>query len=185
MDKSMQVQCLLLTENDQAFPTSSSTRARYSVRLSSGEIVIFSAEELDLIMNSRFDCKPPNLPQWLHQDTKVMIYHNNIYLKGWPSYEDASGWEFQIRRRNGEVRFKNPMPHLLTQHSTMIDKKHILPGWSNSVRQLIATARHVSAKDLKLAIAPKNLRRALLRDAEGRLIWLAACLEEIQGLLQM
>ena len=82
MDKSMQVQCLLLTENDQAFPTSSSTRARYSVRLSSGEIVIFSAEELDLIMNSRFDCKPPNLPQWLHQDTKVMIYHNNIYLKG-------------------------------------------------------------------------------------------------------
>ena len=67
----------------------------------------------------------------------------------------------------------------------MIDKKDLLPGWSNSTRQLIATAHHVSAKKLKVAIAPKTLRRALLQDAEDRLIWLAAYLEEIQGLLQM
>lgn len=96
-------------------------------------------------MNSRFDCKPPNLPQWLHHGAKAMIFHNNVYLKGWLSYDDKSGWKFQIRRRNGEVRFKTPLHHLLTKHSTMIDQKHILPGWSNSVRQLVATARHVSA----------------------------------------
>ena len=114
-----------------------------------------------------------------------MLYHNNVHLKGWISYDDKTGWEFQIRRRNGEVRFKTPLPHLLTQHTTMIDKKHLLPGWSNSTRQLIATAHHVSAKKLKVAIAPKTLRRALLQDAEDRLIWLAAYLEEIQGLLQM
>lgn len=136
-------------------------------------------------MNSRFDCKPPNLPQWLHNDAKVMIFHNNVYLKGWLAYDESSGWEFQIRRRNGEVRFKTPLPHLLTKHSTMIDNKHILPGWSNSVRQLVATARHVSAKSLKVVSVPKTLRRALLQDCADRLIWLAVYLEEIQGLLQM
>ena len=38
-----------LSDCDKGFPSSSSTHARYSVRLSSGEIVVFSAEELDLI----------------------------------------------------------------------------------------------------------------------------------------
>ena len=38
-----------LSDCDKGFPSSSSTHARHSVRLSSGEIVVFSAEELDLI----------------------------------------------------------------------------------------------------------------------------------------
>ena len=130
-----------LTGHDKDFPSSSSTPIRYSVRLSSGEIVVFSPEQLDLIMNSRFDHKPPNLPQWLHNDGKIMLFHNNVYLKGWLTYEESSGWEFQICKRNGDVRFRTPLPHLLTKHSTMIENKHLLPGWSNSVRQFVATAK--------------------------------------------
>ena len=148
-------------------------------------MVVLSPEAIDLPMDSRHGKSQSSLPQWLHHDVKVMLFHKNNYLKGWLTYDDDSGWEFQIRKRNGEVRWKNKLPNLLSQHSNLIDNKHILLGWSNSVRQIIATTRHVSTKNLSTSKAPRALRLALLGSNVDRLIWLASYIEEIQGLLRM
>lgn len=77
------------------------------------------------------------------------------------------------------------VPNLLTQHSSMMDKKMLLPGWSNSVRQIVATARHVSAKHLNILCVPTTLTKALCDSYPDKFIWLATYLEEIQGLLRM
>ena len=117
-----------------------------------------------------------------------MFFHKNNYFKGWLSYNDTEGeegWEFQICKRNGDIRWKIKVPNLLSQHSMMIDTKMVLPGWSNSVRQIIATARHVSAQHLNILSAPATLSKALADSYPDRSIRLASYLEEIQGLLRM
>ena len=67
----------------------------------------------------------------------------------------------------------------------MIDTKMLLPGWSNSVRQIVATARHVSAKHLNILSPPSTLTKALSDSHPDNTIWLTSYLEEIQGLLRM
>lgn len=174
-----------LPEHDQGFPTSSCTKAKYSVKMTDGEIITLSPEALDLVMDSRHEISKSSLPQWLHHNAKIMLFHKNNFHKGWLFYDDETGWEFQIRKRNGDVRFSIKIPNILTHHSGMIETKTILPGWSNSVRQIVATARHVSAKNLVNTTAPGSLRIALIETNPDRPIWLASYIEEIQGLLRM
>ena len=150
-----------------------------------GEIIILSPEALDLLMDSRHDMSKSSLPQWLHNNAKIVLLHKNNFHKGWLYYDDKTGWEFQMRKRNGDVRVSIKLPNLLSHHSKMIDSKAFLPGWSNSVRQIVATTRHVSAKNLANPIAPGTLRIGLATDNPDRHIWLASYIEEIQGLLRM
>lgn len=81
---------------------------------------------------------------------------------------------FEIRKRNGDVRLAIPLPNLLSKHTSMIREKILLPGWSYSVRQIAATARHVSARGLKSLVAPVSLKRALASTNVDRLIWIAS-----------
>ena len=123
-----------LPDHDKGFPSSSSTCANYSIKMTSGKTITLSAEALDLIMDSRHDESKTSMPKWIHTDAKVMFFHKNNYHKGWLSYNEDDGWEFQVRRRNGDVRWFLKLPNLLSHHSDMIDTKIMLPGWSNSVR---------------------------------------------------
>ena len=100
-------------------------------------------------------------------------------------YNEDSGWEFQIRKRNGDARWNLTLPNLLSHHSDMINNKVILPGWLNSVRQIVATARYVHAKNLNNQNAPGTLKLALLIINPDRPIWLASYIEELHGLLRM
>ena len=90
-----------------------------------------------------------------------------------------------MRKRNGEVRWEIPLPNLLMDHLSFVREGILLPGWSNSTRQIIASARHVCAKGLYLLSAPTSLKMALLPTYVDRTIWLASYLEELQSLIDM
>ena len=170
----------------QGIPNASSTRNFYSVKMRNGDTVMLSPEDMDLIMNTRLDKPPPTkFPRWIYKDGKVMFFHKNNYLKGYLDYNDESGWSFQLRKRNGDTRWEFPLPNLLSDHTSFIQQGVLLPGWSNSTRQIVAAARHVSAKGLHLVAAPGSLKRGLAESNPDRAIWLASYLEEIQGLLRM
>ena len=95
-----------LPDTGKAFPTSSSSTVKYSVKLRNGDTVLLTAESIDILMQARYDKSQSSLPKWLHNDAKIMLFHKHSYLKGWLSYNksnDDPGWEFQIRKRNGDI----------------------------------------------------------------------------------
>ena len=175
-----------LPSSAKCLPDSTSTSNFYSVKMKNGETILLSPDDMDIIMNYKAGTKPPvKFPRWIHKDGKVMMFHNNNYLKGYLDHDDDKGWTFQIRKRNGDLRWELSLPNLLMDHMSFIQEGILLPGWSNSTRQIVAAARHISAKGLHHLIAPKSLKIAFLETNVDRAIWLASYLEELQGLLRM
>ena len=124
-----------LLSNAKSIPDYSFTTNFYSVKMSSGETVLLSPDDMDMIMNTKIAKSPPSkLPRWIYKDGKVMMFHNKNYLKGYLDFHEENGWSFQIRKRNGDVRWELPLPNLLMDHMSYVQEGILLPGWSNSTR---------------------------------------------------
>lgn len=61
--------------------------------------MLLTADDLDILMDTRHQLVPQEFLSWIHDNAKVMFFHKNNYFKGWLSSYEDKGWQFEMRRR--------------------------------------------------------------------------------------
>ena len=148
------------------------------------------------------DCSLPmvtSLPVWLQHKSKVSMFKDGEYHKGFIIQASDGTHRFSCRRQlnSRTEEWGVDLPNFNTSWPRMSCDNIMLPSWNINIYsrlglvpssnpfdrsgELIA-ASHVSARTLR-SECPKSLRDALANDSVDRATWLASYNEEKEGLV--
>ena len=113
-------------------PTTLSTW--YTIRLENGETMVADPNDIYTEYNVPATGSPSETlgfftPDWLQQDAKVTILHEDKYVRGYMQLDDDSFWEFVTRGTDGKVQLGIPLPDLAYSWKSRLQENILQLGW--------------------------------------------------------
>ena len=153
----------------------------YSIQLIQGGITMIPSSAMDKVIDRSKDSIDIQLPQWIHQDSKVRYTVNRTTHQGRLHLGSKNTWSFTVHNKFGSIIKQIPLPNLPFTYQTLINDCVLQPGWLNHPT---FSARHVSATNLQNP-CPETLSKALDPTNVDHETWYAAYKEEYDDLRRM
>jgi hypothetical protein len=176
-----------------------SPKNTYTVLLDDGTTTELLFEDLINPIVSPSEAPSPTLnpfnglPYFLSNGSKVTLYHNGSFHKGFMHYSPDAGFQFVVKRNlwSTKIDFSVTLPNFKQTWSTLVGEDILIPG-NSTVSNFLKpnssnnqpSVKHVSAKNL-LNPCPPSLIKALHPSNPIRDIWLKSYEEEKGGLQQL
>ena len=123
---------------------------------------------------------PLRLLPWIKDRAKVTLYLSgtmSLPKQGWLIFS-KDGWAFAPGRSGTHANKAIPLPNFVELAQSMVTNKKLFQGWKSMNTVISArlaratsniTARHVSAKDLRVNESPSLIKHKLLIEINGTL----------------
>ncbi len=136
---------------------------------------------MDKVIDRSKDAIDVQLPQWIHNDSKVRYTVNWTTHQGCLHLGSKNVWSFTFHNKFGSIIKEIPLPNLPFTYKTLINDCVLQPGW---LTHPTFSAFHVSAKNLQNQ-CPATLLKALVSTNVDHATWHASYKEEYDDLRHM
>ena len=123
-------------------------------------------------------------PDWLKQNQKVSILHDEVCKQGYLNINKDNLWEFVSQNPDGQITtFTHDMSDIQYSWKMRMQENTFDVGWQENIAcYIFGTGQHVLATNLNANIAPPNSKFALAGINPDRKVWDASYNEKYDGL---
>ena len=99
-------------------------------------------------------------PEWLKQDQKVTLLHQDVYRQGYLLIGKENLWNFLVRDQDRNNVVTVPIANIAYSWKHRLQENTFELGWQDNIaRHVGGIGRHVSAELLRDPLTPSNLKK--------------------------